>query len=43
MVWLNRAYGGHFPIVPSLAIIVGVIGSSIILSLLFPRRPKGTP
>jgi len=43
MVWLNRAYGGHFPILPSLAIIVGVIGSSIILSLLFPRRPKGTP
>jgi TerC family integral membrane protein len=41
MVWLNRAYGGHFPIVPSLAIIVGVIASSIILSLLFPRPPEG--
>jgi tellurite resistance protein TerC len=42
MVWLNRAYGGHFPIVPSLSIIVGVIAASIILSLIFPRRPKGT-
>jgi tellurite resistance protein TerC len=40
MVWLNRAFGGHFPIVPSLAIIIGVIGSSIVLSLLFPKRPE---
>jgi tellurite resistance protein TerC len=40
MVWLNRAYGGHFPIVPSLAIIVGVIGASIILSLIFPKPPE---
>jgi TerC family integral membrane protein len=40
MVWLNRAFGGHFPIVPSLAIIVGVIAASIILSLLFPKRTK---
>jgi tellurite resistance protein TerC len=40
MVWLNRAYGGHFPIVPSLAIIVGVIASSIILSLIFPKPPE---
>jgi len=39
MVWLNRAYDGHFPIIPSLAIIVGVIASSIILSLLFPKPP----
>jgi len=41
MVWLNRAWGGHFPIVPSLAIIVGVIATSIILSLLFPKPPEG--
>ena len=41
MVWLNQAYGGHFPIVPSLAIIVGVIAASIILSLLFPKPPEG--
>ena len=40
MVWLNRAFGGHFPILPSLAVIVGVIASSIILSLLFPRGPE---
>ena len=40
MVWLNRAFGGHFPILPSLAIIVGVIASSIILSLLFPKAPE---
>jgi tellurite resistance protein TerC len=40
MVWLNRAFGGHFPIVPSLAIIVGVIGASIVLSLLFPKPPE---
>ena len=42
MVWLNRAFGGHFPIVPSLAIIVGVIGASIVLSLLFPKPPEET-
>src|SRR5207249_3589661 len=40
MMWLNRAFGGHFPILPSLAIIVGVIASSIILSLLFPKAPE---
>ncbi len=40
MVWLNRAFGGHFPILPSLAIIVGVIAASIILSLLFPKAPE---
>ncbi|PYQ17296.1 MAG: hypothetical protein DMF80_01360 [Acidobacteria bacterium] len=41
MAWLNRAWGGHFPILPSLAIIVGVIGASIVLSLLFPKPPEG--
>jgi len=38
MVWLNRAFGGHFPITWSLAIIVGVIAVSVVLSLLFPRE-----
>jgi tellurite resistance protein TerC len=39
MVWLNRLYGGHFPIGISLGVIVGVIGLSIVLSLVFPK-PK---
>jgi tellurite resistance protein TerC len=43
MVWLNRAYDGHFPIIPSLAIIIGVIATSIILSLLFPKPPEEAP
>jgi len=37
MVWLNHAFGGHFPIAISLAIILGVIVVSIALSLLFPK------
>jgi tellurite resistance protein TerC len=40
MVWLNRLYGGHFPIGISLGIIVSVIAASIILSLLFPKPPE---
>jgi tellurite resistance protein TerC len=40
MVWLNRAFGGHFPIGVSLAIILGVIAVSVALSLLFPRKPQ---
>jgi tellurite resistance protein TerC len=44
MVWLNRLYeGGHFPIEISLGVIVGVIGLSIVLSLLFPKGPGGPP
>jgi tellurite resistance protein TerC len=39
MTFLNRMFGGHFPITWSLGIIVGVIGTSIVLSLLFPRPP----
>ncbi|HET8646042.1 MAG TPA: TerC family protein [Vicinamibacteria bacterium] len=39
MVLLNRLFHGHFPIEWSLGIIVGVIGTSIVLSLLFPRPP----
>jgi tellurite resistance protein TerC len=39
MTFLNRLFGGHFPITWSLGIIVGVIGISVVLSLLFPRPP----
>lgn len=38
MVWLNQLFGGHFPITWSLAIILGVIAASIVLSLLFPKK-----
>jgi tellurite resistance protein TerC len=40
MVWLNHAFAGHFPIEVSLGIIVGVIGTSIALSLMFPKRSE---
>lgn len=40
MVWLNEAFGGKFPIDWSLGIIGGVIGASILASLLIPRRPE---
>src|SRR5215813_1787029 len=38
MVWLNQLFDGKFPIVVSLGIIAAVIGLSVVLSLLFPRR-----
>jgi tellurite resistance protein TerC len=38
MIWLNPLYKGHFPIGISLGIILGVIGGSILLSLLFPKK-----
>jgi TerC family integral membrane protein len=41
MTFLNRLFGGHFPITWSLAVIVGVIGMSVVLSLLFPQPPGG--
>jgi tellurite resistance protein TerC len=41
MTFLNKLYGGHFPITLSLGIIVGVIGVSVLLSLMFPK--KGGP
>jgi tellurite resistance protein TerC len=41
MVLLNRLYHGHFPISVSLGIIVGVIGASVALSLIFPRTAGG--
>lgn len=40
MVWLNNLYGGKFPIGLSLGIIAGLIGSSIALSLIFPKKSK---
>jgi tellurite resistance protein TerC len=36
MVWLNDAFGGKFPITWSLGIIAGAIGSSVVLSIIFP-------
>ncbi len=38
MVWLNQAFGGHFPISWSLGVIVGVIAVSVVLSLVFPKK-----
>ncbi len=40
MVWLNDAFGGKFPISWSLAIILGTIAVSVIVSLMFPRPDK---
>ncbi len=38
MVWLNEAFGGKFPITWSLAIIAGLIGGSILLSLVKGKK-----
>jgi tellurite resistance protein TerC len=38
MAWLNDLLGGKFPIGISLAIISGMIGGTVALSLLFPKR-----
>ena len=44
MVWLNDAFDGKFPIVWSLAIIVGVVAAAIVASLAFPpKRPTRVP
>jgi len=37
MVWLNDLYEGHFPIGPSLGIILGVLVVSIMASLMWPK------
>ena len=37
MAWLNEAFGGKFPIRISLGIIAALVGSSIAMSLLFPK------
>lgn len=41
MVWLNNLFDDKFPIWLSLAIISGVIGVSIALSLAFPKPDRG--
>ncbi len=43
MVWLNDLFGGKFPITWSLGIISSVIAASVVLSLLFPKRPPRAP
>lgn len=43
MTFLNKLYGGHFPITLSLGIIVGVIGVSVVLSLMFPKKGDSKP
>lgn len=43
MAWLNEAFGGKFPIGWSLAIIGGVIGLSVALSLIFTRGSTQKP
>ena len=40
MIWLDRLFGGRFPIGASLAIIGVVIAASIILSLFFPKSVR---
>lgn len=40
MVWLNEAFGGKFPITWSLGIIIGLIGGSILLSLLIDHKKR---
>ncbi len=49
MAWLNELFGGKFPIVWSLGIIAGLLGTSIAVSLLFapvaplPPAPRSAP
>jgi tellurite resistance protein TerC len=38
MVWLNAQFGGKFPIQWSLAIIALLIGTSMGMSVLFPKH-----
>jgi len=40
MSWLNEMFGGKFPVAWSLGIIGFLIGASVILSLIFPKRAK---
>lgn len=42
MAWLNSLFGGKFPIAWSLGIIAGVLGASVVISLLIPP-PKEEP
>jgi tellurite resistance protein TerC len=43
MVWLNDAFGGKFPISWSLGIIAALLASSVIASLIWPKRPSDQP
>jgi tellurite resistance protein TerC len=43
MVWLDQWFGGKFPITLSLLIIGSVLGVSVLLSLLFPKRHAVSP
>jgi tellurite resistance protein TerC len=43
MVWLNDAFGGKFPIVWSLGIILSVILISVLTSLAFPKKSLDAP
>ena len=43
MVWLDALFGGKFPIVLSLVIIVSVVLGSIVLSLLYPKAHAAPP
>ena len=38
MAWLNALMGGKFPVSWSLSIICGVVGASMVASLVFPRK-----
>ena len=38
MVWLNDAFGGKFPIAVSLAIIATIVGGTMLLSFLIPKK-----
>ncbi len=40
MVWLNDYFGGKFPISYSLGFILGIIGLSVLVSLMFPKKLK---
>ena len=41
MAWLNEAFGGKFPIVWSLGIILGLLVVTMLASWLLPRKPGG--
>lgn len=42
MTWFNKVYDGHFPITWSLGIIALLIGGSVALSLMFPKKEEST-
>jgi tellurite resistance protein TerC len=41
MAWLNEMMGGKFPVSWSLSIICGVVGASMVASIVFPKKPGG--